>query len=217
MYYVHKFYRRSSNFPESDENETSTDNQTEQIVTPPDDMLAAEMAEHPTDLAAVASTSKSTSVGRNITLADSAKRIRMTPAAKKREDMTEKLFGLIEKETRAQSESVEDDYELAFVTLAKRANKYLSADQKEDLLQEVEDAVRKAINKARNKDKNPASQPPAAALPSGRQGNFSYNAQPPPLTPMNQTMSTVQPMQQDYYNTGTVTYDNSTGHQLYSL
>ena len=99
------------------------------------------MAEHSTDLAAVASTSKTTSVGKNISLADSAKHIRMTPAAKKREDMTEKLFGLIEKETRAQTESVEDDYELAFVTLAKRANKYLSADLKEDLLQEVEDAV----------------------------------------------------------------------------
>ena len=99
MYYVHKLYRRSSNFPESDENETSTDNQTEQIVTPPDEMVAAERAEHPTDLAAVASTSKTTSVGRSISLADSAKRIRMTPAAKKREDMTEKLFGLIEKET----------------------------------------------------------------------------------------------------------------------
>ena len=211
MYYVHKFYRRTSNFPESEENETTTDNQTEQIVTPPDDMLAAEMAEHPTDLAAVASTSKNTSVGRNITLADSAKRIRMTPAAKKREDMTEKLFSLIEKETRAQSESVEDDYELAFVTLAKRANKYLTADQKEDLLQEVEDAVRKAINKARNKGQNQASQPPAAGIPSGRQGNFSY-VQPPPLTPM----STVQPMQQqDYYNS--VTYDNNTGQQMYSL
>ena len=208
---------RSSNFPESDENETSTDNQTEQIVTPPDEMVAAEMAEHPTDLAAVASTSKTTSVGRSISLADSAKCIKMTPAAKKREDMTEKLFGLIEKETRAQNESVEDDYELAFVTLAKRANKYLSADLKEDLLQEVEDAVHKAINKVHNKGQNQASQPPAAGIPSGSQGNFSHNVQPPPLTPMNQTMSTVQPMQQDYYNTGTVTYDNNTGQQMYSL
>ena len=75
----------------------------------------------------------------------------------------------------------------------------------------------KAINKARNKEQIQPSQPPAAAIPSGRQTNFSYNAQPPPLTPMNQTMSTVQPVQQDYYNTGMVTYDNSTGHQLYSM
>ena len=106
---------------------------------------------------------------------------------------------------------------MAFVTLAKRANKYLTADQNEDLLQEVEDALHKAINKAHNKDQNQPSQTPAAAVSSWRQANFSYNATLPSLTPMNQNMSTVQPMQQDYYNTGTVTYDNNTGHQLYSL
>ena len=38
-------------------------------------------------------------------------------------------------------EEVEDEYEFAFLSLAKRANKYLTNDQKEDLLQDVEEAV----------------------------------------------------------------------------
>ena len=72
----------------------------EGIVTPPDDMLAVEMAEHPNNLAAIALTSKAPTQPptRPISLADSAKRSRMTPAAKKREEMTEKMYKLIEKE-----------------------------------------------------------------------------------------------------------------------
>ena len=111
------------------------------------------MAEHPNDLAAIASTSKAPTqpvpLTRPISLADSAKRSRMTPAAKKREEMTEKMYKLIEKEVKKDVEEVEDEYEFAFISLAKRANKYLTNDQKEDLLQDVEEAVCQAINKAR--------------------------------------------------------------------
>ena len=78
-----------SNYPESDEpteNNQSTAAE-EGIVTSPDDLLADEMAEHPSDLATIASTSKAPTLPvpltRPISLADSAKRSRMTPAAKK--------------------------------------------------------------------------------------------------------------------------------------
>ena len=115
------------------------------------------MAEHPNNLAAIASTSKAPTkpvpLTRPITLADSAKRSRMTPAAKKREEMTEKMYKRIEKEVKKDVEEVEDEYEFAFISLAKCANKYLTNDQKEDMLQDVEDAVRQAINKARGREK----------------------------------------------------------------
>ena len=94
------------------------------------------MAEHPNDLAAIASTSKAPTQPptRPISLADLAKRSRMTKAAKKREEMTEKMYKLIEKEVKKDVEEVEDEYKYAFISLAKRANKYLTNDQKEDLL-----------------------------------------------------------------------------------
>ena len=77
--------------------------------------------------------------------------------------MTEKMYKLIEKEVKKDVEKVEDEYKYAFISLAKRANKYLTNYQKEDLLQDVEEAVRQAINKAHGRDKR--SQPAAAPLP----------------------------------------------------
>ena len=49
-----------SNYPESDEPTENNESiaAEEGIVTPPDDLVAIEMAEHPNDLAAITSTSK---------------------------------------------------------------------------------------------------------------------------------------------------------------
>ena len=85
--------------------------------------------------------------------------------------MTEKMYKLIEKEVKKDVEEVEDEYEYAFISLAKRANKYLTNDQKEDLLQD-EEAVHQAINKAHGRDKR--SQPAAAPAQA------NYVSQPPP-------------------------------------
>ena len=172
------------------------------------------MAEHPNDLAAIASTSKVPTQPvpptRPISLADSAKRSRMSPAAKKREEMTEKMYNLIEKEVKKDVEEVEDEYEYAFISLAKCANKYLTNDQKEDLLQDVEEAVRQAINKARGRDKR--SQP-AAAPPPPAQAN--YVSQPPP--PLVNAATLQLTMNNDFFNQGQVTFDPKTGQQIYQF
>ena len=152
-------------------------------MTPPDDLLAVEMAEHPNDLAAIASTSKAPTQpvlsARPISLADSAKGSRMTPAAKKQEEMTEKMLNLIEKEVKKDVEEVEDEYEFAFISLAKHANKYLTNDQKENLLQDVEEAICQAINKACGKEKR--SQPVATSPPPPAQIHASTNYISQPL------------------------------------
>ena len=184
-------------------------------MTPPDDLIAVEMAKHPNDLAAKASTSKATTQPvpptRPMSLADSAKRSRMTPSAKKREEMTEKMFNLLEKEVKKDVEEVEDEYEFAFLSLAKHANKYLTNDQKEDLLQDVEEAVRQAINRARGKGKT--SQPAAAPPPPPAQAN--YVSQPPP--PLVNAANLQPTMSNDFYNQGQVTYDPKTGQQIYQF
>ena len=190
-------------------------------MTPPDDLIAVEMAEHPNDLAGIASTSKAPAAAqpvqpsRPISLADSAKRSRLTPAAKKREEMTEKMFQLIEKEVKKDVEEVEDEYEFVFISLAKRANKYLTNDQKEDLLQDVEEAVRQAINKARGREKRsqPAAVPPPG--PGQLQSSGNYVSQPPPPLV---NASTLQPtMNNDFFNQGQVTFDPKTGQQIYQF
>ena len=173
------------------------------------------MAKHPNDLAAIASTSKAPTqpvpLTRPISLADSAKRSRMTPAAKKQEEMTEKMYKLLEKEVKKDVEEVEDEYKYAFISLAKHANKYLTNDQKEDLLQDVEEAVCQAINKARGRDKR--SQPAAAPTPPPAQAN--YVSQPPlPLV----NAATLHPtMNNDFFNQGQVTFDPKTGQQIYQF
>ena len=174
------------------------------------------MAEHPNDLAAIASNSKAPTQPvpptRPISLADSAKRSRMTPAAKKGEEMTEKMYNLIEKEVKKDVEEVEDEYEFAFISLAKRANKYLTNDQKEDLLQDVEEAVHQAINKAHGREKR--SQPAAVPPPPPAQVQTSANYVSQPLPPL-VNAATLQPtMNKDFFNQGKVTSDPKTGQQI---
>ena len=178
------------------------------------------MAEHPNDLAAIASTSKAPTqpvpLTRPISLADSVKRTRMTPAAKKREEMTEKMYKLIEKEVKKDVEEVEDEYEYAFICLAKRANKYLTNDQKEDLLQDVEEAVCQAINKAHGRDKRsqPAAIPPPPP-PAQVQTSANYVSQPPP--PLVNAVTLQLTMNNDFFNQGQVTFDPKTGQQIYQF
>ena len=129
--------------------------------------------------------------------------------------MTEKMYKLIEKEVKKDVEEVEDEYEFAFLSLAKRANKYLTNDQKEDLLQDVEEAVCQAINKALGREKR--SQPAAVLPPPPAQVQTSANyvsQPPPPLI----NAATLQPtMNNDFFNQGQVTYDPKTGQQMYQF
>ena len=151
-----------------------------------------------------------------ISLQETSKRMRTTPAAKKREDMAEKMYTLLQKEQQSDLQNLEDEYELAFVSLARRANKYLKADDKEDLLQEVEEIVRRAINKARRKDTTP--QP--TANPTAMHQNYNNFASPPPLVnaaSLQSTMTQQQQQQQEFFNAGQVTYDTQTGQHMYQM
>ena len=139
-----------------------------------------------------------------------------TPVAKKREHMAEKMYTLLQKEQQSDLQDLEDEYELAFVSLAYRANKYLKADDKEDLLQEVEEIVRRAINKTRCKDTTP--QP--AANPTAMHQNYNNFASPPPLVnaaSLQSTMTQQQQQQQEFFNAGQVTYDTQTGQHMYQM
>ena len=68
------------------------DDAAETIVIPPDHLIARELARSPIKKKSTSSSSS------KISLQESTKRIRMTPAAKRREDMAEKMLSLYEKE-----------------------------------------------------------------------------------------------------------------------
>ena len=130
--------------------------------------------------------------------------MRTTPAAKK--------------EQQSDLQELEDEYELAFVSLARCANKYLKGDDNEDLLQEVEEIVRRAINKARHKENTP--QP--AAIPTSIHQNYNNFSSPPPLVNAANLQATMthqqqQQQQQDFLNAGQVTYDTQTGQHMYQM
>ena len=105
--------------------------------------------------------------------------------------MAEKMYTLLQKEQQSDLQEMEDEYELAFVSLARCANKYLKANDKEDLLQEVEEIVRRAINKARCKETAPQ---PAANLTSMHQ-NYNNFGSPPPLVNAANLQSTMNQQQ----------------------
>ena len=130
--------------------------------------------------------------------------------------MAKKMYTLLHKEQQSDLQDLEDEYELVFVSLARCANKYLKADDKEDLLQEVEEIVRRAINKARPKDTTP--QP--AANPTAMHQNYNNFASPPPLVnaaSLQSTMTQQQQQQQEFVNAGQVTYDTQTGQHMYQM
>ena len=122
------------------------------------------------------------------------------------------MYTLLQKEQQSDLQDLEDEYELEFVLLARRANKYLKADDKEDLLQEVEEIVRRAINKARHKENTP--QP--AVNPTAMHQNYNNFRGPLPLVNAANLQTTMtqqhnQQQQQDFFNAGQVTYDTQTG------
>ena len=199
------------------------DDAAETIVTPPDHLIARELAESPIKKKSTSSSSS------KISLQESTKRIRMTPAAKRREDMAEKMLSLYEKEQQRELEEVDDEYVMSFISMAKRINSLLDKRQKERVLQEVEDVVKKYINRALDAEESrvtavPAPPPPAVTpAPHNFNPNFGHNVPqsvPPPLVNAANLQSNMSQLQQEtanFFNQGQITYDPQSGQQLYQM
>ena len=233
LYYEHNLFRQTSNCSDSEESGeeeiadqspsavdgvVESDTSTDRIRTPPDEMIARELAESPS------AKKKKSSEGRKISLQETTKRIWMTPAAKRREDMADKMLALYENEQSRSQEEVEDEYIMSFLSMAKRVNTLLNKRQKERVLQEVEEVVRREINKALDAEevrsaattgppRNIPPPPPVTPMPvpstsSSDMQNFLRPQAPPPPPP--------QCMDQ-YYNQGQMTFYPQTGQQLYRM
>ena len=233
LYYEHNLHRWTSNCSDSEESGdeesagqspsaangvVESDTSTDKITTPPDELIACELAESPN------AKKKKSSAGKKISLQEMTKRIWMTPAAKRREDMADKMLALYQKEQSRSQEEVEDEYVMSFLSMAKRANTLLNKHQKERVLQEVEEVVRREINKALDAEETgnaaagdaPSSMPPpplvtpmpmASTSTSDLQNFVGPQAHPPPP---------LQCMDQ-YYNQGQITFDPQTCQQLYRM
>ena len=98
--------------------------QRKQIVTPPDELIAREMAETPEELAAIPSTVEAMkAVTTGIHLQETRKP-RMTPAARQREALTNTMINYINK-TTSQEKDEDDELDLSFAGLAKQMRLHL--------------------------------------------------------------------------------------------
>ena len=211
-------FSRSSNCPVVDEEEEagndgagvqsvediSTENEeNETITTPPDELIARELDESTspatsktTDKTKVKSSVKagtsstaSTNVKMNIHLQDSSAKFRMTPAAKKREAMTDAMLNVMQ-ETQKQLTSIEeeDPLDLSFASMAKRMKSNLTPKQVEKVHIAIQNLVNNAIENA--EEGLPVAprppnllQPIQTPTPPPAQVNFLHNMPPGPPPP----------------------------------
>ena len=249
MYYVHNLlfiYSRTSNCDSSDDEqeEDGAGIQNEEpindadpeatIVTPPDHPIAAELTETPSiSTSASSSNTQAKSKKNAVSLKESSKRICLTPAAKRREEMTEKIFTMLEKETMQQQldETPDNEYEMAFVSMAKRINNLLNNRQKERVLQEVQQVVTQAIN--RSLDEQDGSSRPTVPPPNltphnqyNLEAGLSFRQQlqgiqnpPPPLVSANENQQRMTTTQhgENFYNPSMIPVLDTNGKELFCL
>ena len=128
--------------------EVVAESQSETVVTPPDNMLAEEMAEGPQDFAqaravnSIGDAVKAVSSG--IHLQD-ARKMKLTPAAKQRQDIQNTMLSYIQR-TATDADASDDELDLAFSSMAKRMRLHLSKTQKEQVLFKIQNVVGECIN-----------------------------------------------------------------------
>ena len=135
--------------PATNVDEGATENQGETVVTPPDNMLAEEMAEGPQDFTqarainSIGEAVKAVSTG--VHLQDPRKQ-RLTPAARQRKDIQNTMLSYIQR-TATDADASDDELDLAFSSMAKRMCLHLSKTQKEQVLFKIQNVVDECINK----------------------------------------------------------------------
>ena len=112
----------------------------EQIVTPPDELIAREMAETPEELAAIPSrveAMKAVTTGIHL---QETRKPRMTPAARQREALTNIMISYINKAT-SQEKDEDDELDLSFAGLAQQMRLHLNKTQRQRVLNKVTNVI----------------------------------------------------------------------------
>ena len=171
-----------------DDNVVTQTDPNEEIVTPPDDMVAAEIDAivNPAVPSATPSTSTESMASKVHLQAPRAKRY--TPAAQQRNELTNTMIQMFQQEQKKLLEE-DDELDLSFAAYAKRMRTFLDQNQREEVLQQIGQLINTAVNNVRSGmpvlQKNPqVFSRPRAATPIAM--NVSSNMQNNPGPPLQQ-------------------------------
>ena len=116
-------------------------------MTPPDNLVANELAEGPQDLQE-ASTSVKDAVKavRTCVHLQETKKPHMTPAARQREALTNTMINFIEKAKSNQEDEVDDELDLTFAGIAKQMHLHFDAHQRQRVLNKIQTLVGNCID-----------------------------------------------------------------------
>ena len=157
----------------------------EEIVTPPDELVAVEIdaIENPPK---PSSSSSSSSVGPSRLHIQKPRAKKMTETAKQRQEMHSSFLQILQRDQERELRP-DDEIDSSFFGFANRMRLHLNQDQKEDVIQEINRVVTQAINNVR------AGLPPINNMflqpPPMQQ-------QPPPMQQMGNPPNQPPPMQQ---------------------
>ena len=131
-----------------------------EIVTPPDNLIAEELAEGPQDI------QESVKAVRTGVHLQETKKPRMTASAKQREALTNTMISFIQKANSNQEDEADDELDLTFAGIAKQMRLHLDANQRQRVLNKIQTLVGNCIENVL--EGLPLMGPPQVPFPQGQ-------------------------------------------------
>ena len=118
-------------------------------MTPPDNLVAEEIAEGPQDIQqskAVSSVKEALKAVRTGVHLQETRKPCMTPAARQRETLMNTMINYIQKANSNQEEDADDELDLTFAGIAKQMRLHLDATQRQRVLNKIQTLVGNCID-----------------------------------------------------------------------
>ena len=140
-----------------------------EIVTPPDNLIAEELAEGPQDIQesnAVSTVKEAVKAVRTGVHLQETKKPRMTASAKQCEALTNTMISFIQKANSNQEDEADDELDLTFAGIAKQMRLHLDANQRQRVLNKIQTLVGNCIENVL--EGLPLMGPPQVPFPQGQ-------------------------------------------------
>ena len=150
-------------------------------MTPPDRLVAQEIAEGPQDfqqskaVSAVNDALKAVHTGVHL---QETKKPRMTIAAKQRETLTNTMISYIQKANSNQEDDADDELDLTFAGIVKQMRLHLDGSQRQRVLNKIQTLVGNCIDNVL--EGLPLMGPPSSTILAATHGPSKYYAAPDP-------------------------------------
>ena len=158
-----------------------------EIVTPPDNLVAEELAKGPQEIQesnAVSSVKEAVKAVQTGVHLQETKKPCMTAGAKQHEALTNTMISFIQKANSNQEDEADDELDLTFAGIAKQMHLHLDANQRQRVLNKIQTLVGNCIENVL--EGLPLMGPPQVPFPQGQ----NIMQAPQPLPPANLARNT---------------------------